>query len=122
MAALTPQIETAADRSARSFRSRPRNPARNQVAKNTVVMRIVDCRSAGPAARASTFRLIDAPRRTSPVLMKNSVRIANPSRERVPRPPSTAPPSRPIAIAYTGYSIDFTQGTDGNQDGTFASR
>jgi len=42
MAAETPQIETLAARSARSFWSMPRSPARSQVDRKTQVIRIAD--------------------------------------------------------------------------------
>jgi hypothetical protein len=60
---------------------------------------------AGPAARTITAMLIEAPSRTSPVLMKNSVRNPAASRSRSPSWVSTTLPSSPSAIAYTGYSM-----------------
>ena len=54
---------------------------------------------AGPAAVTSTFRLIEAPSSTRPVLMKNSVRNPRDSASRSASLDSTALPMSPNAIA-----------------------
>ena len=99
MAALTPQIASAAASRARSFASSPRAPARNQVNRNTDVTTMSACATDEPRYFMMSDRLTDAPRRTRPVLMKNSVRNAAFTRSRTPRATRTAPPSRPTTIA-----------------------
>jgi hypothetical protein len=54
---------------------------------------------AGPAAVTSTFRLIEAPSSTRPVLMKNSVRNPCESASRSASFDNTKLPSSPNAIA-----------------------
>ncbi|WP_166663938.1 hypothetical protein [Actinophytocola oryzae] len=84
---------------ARIFWSSPSRPASHQVNANNGVIGNNACAIAGPAALTRTERLIDAPSRTSPVLMKNSVRKPPDSRSRRPVELSTMLPSRSRTIA-----------------------
>ena len=99
MAALTPQIDTAEASSARSLSSSPSRPPSHQVKPNTIEISSSAWMIAGPAAVTSTFRLIDAPSSTRPVLMKNSVRKPLDNSSRTASLVSTALPMRPKAIA-----------------------
>lgn len=99
IAALIPQIDTAEASSARSLSSMPSRPPSHHVKPNTMLMSSNAWMIAGPAAVASTFRLIDAPRSTRPVLMKNSVRNPADNASRSANRDSTTLPSSPSAMA-----------------------
>ncbi len=99
IAALTPQIDTADASSARSLSSRPSRPPSHQVKPKTMLINKRAWMMAGPAAVTSTFKLIDAPSNTRPVLMKNSVRKPFDSASRKAIFVSTALPIKPKAIA-----------------------
>ena len=92
MAALTPQIDTADASSARSLSSSLRTPPSHQVKPNTIDISSSAWMIAGPAAVTSTFRLIEAPSSTRPVLMKNSVRNPRDNASRSASLDSTALP------------------------------
>ena len=84
--------------SARTLSSIPSSPANHQVNRKTIVIRATACSTAGPAARTTTAKLMVAPSRTSPILMKSSVRKAAVILARTPVSESTALPRKPSAI------------------------
>ena len=99
MAALTPQIDTADASSARSLSSSPSRPPSHQVKPKTMLISNRAWTMAGPAAVTSTFRLMEAPSSTRPVLMKNSVRKPFDSASRSASLDSTKLPIKPKAMA-----------------------
>jgi len=92
--------------------------------KKTEVISSVACAMAGAAAFTMMAKLMDAPSSTRPVLIRNSVRNPGESLSRRFSALSSALPSRPKMMAYTGYSIVPSQLTEVPfvQIGTYSDR